>query len=332
MENNYMLKLFNLICLIIIILNILYIKHLILFNKTKNSDNLKKNENINKKDDHLEKCYKSRSLIFGKNRAVNETNLVTIQSKLNYLIVHESPDFKTNLVDKIMLHDYSIKKLGKDICVPIIKIYNDSKEIKLDELPDKFVLKYNHGSGMNILCNNKSNFDIESAKHKLNFWKSVNYGLITNEYQYLLVNRKIFAEKFLKESIEDYKIYCFHGIPKFIRVQKHVEGISGKINNYYDLDWKLNDIETGLEGFHRRPDIIFEKPKNLELMLDYAKKLSEDLVFVRVDLYNVNGTIYLGEMTFCPSNNIFKLKNRQQSIEIGKLIDIHKIKKEFFIP
>ena len=80
---------------------------------------------------------------------------MTIQSKLNYLIVHESPEFKTNLVDKIMLHNYSIKKLGKDICVPIIKIYNDTKEIKLDELPDKFALKYNHGSGMNILCNNK---------------------------------------------------------------------------------------------------------------------------------------------------------------------------------
>ena len=103
---------------------------------------------------------------------------MTIQSKLNYLIVHESPEFKTNLVDKIMLHNYSIKKLGKDICVPIIKIYNDTKEIKLDELPDKFALKYNHGSGMNILCNNKSNFDLESAKHKLDIWKNTNYGLI----------------------------------------------------------------------------------------------------------------------------------------------------------
>ena len=77
-----------------------------------------------------------------------------------------------------MLHNYSIKKLGKDICVPNIKIYNDTKEIKLDELPDKFALKYNHGSGMNILCNNKSNFDLESAKHKLDIWKNTNYGLI----------------------------------------------------------------------------------------------------------------------------------------------------------
>ena len=71
----------------------------------------------------------------------------------NYLIVRESPDFKTNLVDKIMLLEYSIKKLWKDIYAPFIKIYNDYKEIKLDELPDKFVLKCNHGSGMISIIN-----------------------------------------------------------------------------------------------------------------------------------------------------------------------------------
>ena len=168
------------------------------------------------------------------------------------------------------------------------------------------------------------------AKQQLNIWKNFNFGLKYYEFQYINIDRKIFAETFLIDNIEDYKIYCFHGIPKFIRVQKHFEGMSGKVNNYYDLDWKLTDIETGLPGFFRRPDIIFEKPKNFALMLDYSKKLSEDFVFVRVDLYNINGKIFLGEMTFSPSSNGFHLKDRQQSIELGKLIDIGKIKKNFF--
>ena len=73
--------------------------------------------------------------------------------------------------------------MGKDICVPIIKIYKDSNDIKLEDLPDKFVLKCNHGSGMNILCNNKSNFNLENAKLNLNKWKSINYGLISSEFQ-----------------------------------------------------------------------------------------------------------------------------------------------------
>ena len=96
------------------------------------------------------------------------------------------------------------------------------------------------------------------------------------------------------------------------------------------MNWKLTDIETGIPGYFRRPDIIFERPKNFELMLEYSQKLSEDFVFVRVNLYNVNGIIYLGEMTFCPSNNGFRLKNTKQSIDLGKLINVNKIKKSLF--
>ena len=65
-------------------------------------------------------------------------------------------------------------------------------------------------------------------------------------------------------------------------------------------------------------------------MIEYAKKLSEEFVFVRVDLYNINGKIYLGEMTFSPSNFGFSLKNKEQSIELGKLININNIKKYLF--
>ena len=100
-------------------------------------------------------------------------------------MIHESPDYKSNIVDKILVHEYSKKILGKDICVPIIKIYNESEEINLDQLPGKFVLKCNHGSGMNILCNNKSNFDIENAKSMLKNWKNINYGLMNSEFQYI---------------------------------------------------------------------------------------------------------------------------------------------------
>ena len=117
-------------------------------------------------------------------RNYNESILNTIQDKLNWLTIHENPEKKTNIVDKILLHEYSKKILGKDICVPILKIYNNSNEIDLNELPDKFVLKCNHGCGMNILCNNKSNFNISDAKCRLNTWMKINYGFEKFEYQY----------------------------------------------------------------------------------------------------------------------------------------------------
>ena len=102
------------------------------------------------------------------------------------------------------------------------------------------------------------------------------------EFQYVNIERKIFSEEYLGDNIEDYKIYCFHGNPKFIRVQKHLEGINGKINNYYDLDWKLTDIETGLPGFLRRPDIDFEKPKNIDLFFISKYEISKLVLFLNI--------------------------------------------------
>ena len=252
----------------------------------------------------------------------NDSNIVTIQDKYNWLLIHDSPENKTNLVDKILLHDYSKKILGKDICVPIIKIYNSIDEIDIDNLPDKFVLKCNHGSGMNILCKDKKNFNIMKAKQLLNKWMNINYGLRNHEYQYINVKKKVFVEQYLCDDILDYKFYCFNGEPKFIRVQKHLKGKS--IHNYYNLNFTLNEIETNMPIYIRRPDIKFPRPKHLDKMIELAKKFSEKFIFVRVDLYEVNDTIYLGELTFSPINVQMPYKDRNQSEYLGSLLDIHK--------
>ena len=295
------------------------------------------------KDELLEMCYKSRAIYYNERRIQQnrqfpgrkyiDPNSGTIQSKLSYLIVHESPDYKSRLVDKIRVHEYAKKVLGKDICVPIIKIYQNVNGINFDELPDKFVLKTNHGAAMNVIVSDKSKLNINEAKKNLDSWIKRNFGLEGGEFQYINVERKIFAEQFLKEGIEAYKIYCFHGEPKMIRVQK-VNDINSstkkKVNNYYTLDWKLTDIETGRPGFYRDPKVTFEKPPHLDLILSYARKLSAEFVFVRIDFYDVNGRVYLGEMTFSPSNVCFTLKNMEQSKSLGKLIDTSKIKKYLF--
>jgi hypothetical protein len=291
------------------------------------------------KDQLLKMCYKTRALYFTEERKkqtehylykYHDINMEIIQNKINYLTIHESPDYKSKIVDKIGVHEYSKKVLGKDICVPILKIYSDANEINLDELPSQFVLKCNHGAAMNIFVKDKSNFNLNDAKYNLNKWKNIDFGKREGEFQYINVERKIFAEIYLKDDIEDYKIYCFHGEPKLIRVQKWGKPGMGKINNYYTMDWKLTDLETGKSGFYRDPDANFEKPPNYDLMLSYAKKLSAEFVFVRVDFYDFNNTVYLGEMTFTPSNGQFTLKNLEQSKYLGSFLDITKIKSYLF--
>ena len=256
-------------------------------------------------------------------RTYNDSNILTIQDKYNWLIIHDFPENKSKYVDKILLHEYSKEILGKDICVPIIKIYNNIDEINLSELPDKFVLKCNHGSGMNIICTNKRDFDIYKAKRLLRNWIKINYGLKNFEYQYINVQKKVFAEKYLCDDILDYKFYCFNGEPKFIRVQKHLNKKS--IHNYYSLNFTLNEIETIMKIYIRKPEIKFPKPKHLDLMIEYARKLSSKFCFVRVDLYEVEDIVYLGELTFTSINVYMPYKDRNQSLYLGSLLDLTKI-------
>ena len=261
----------------------------------------------------------------------NESNLKTFQEKLNYLMIHESPEYKTDIADKIKVHEYSKKVLGKDICPPILKIYDNADEINLDELPDKFALKCNHGSSMNIFCVDKSKFNLEKAKSQLNDWVNTNYGLNNREFQYIFIKKKIFAAPYLGDNIIDYEIYCFNGKPKFVRVRQLLNQIRHiSLHNYYDFDWKLMELETGLPNYKRDPNKKIEKPKNLNLMIEYSKKLTKDFVFVRVDFYELNNTVYLSEITFSPSNTLMKLGNEEQRLNLGSLLDITKIKKSLF--
>ena len=271
--------------------------------------------------------YQERKEVFKK---YDESNLKTFNDKINYLVIHESAEYKANIVDKIKLSEYSKKILGKDICVPIIKIYDNPDEINLDELPDKFVLKCNHGSGMNIFCKNKTEFDLEQSKIQLNKWLNINYGLGGGQFQYYFIKRKIFASPYLDDMV-DYKIFCFNGNPKYIVAKKILnERIHQYVYNFYDLNWTLTDLQHSSWGLKRDPNVIIEKPKHLDLLIEYAKKFSNEFVFVRVDFYETNDRIYLGELTFTPANNLNTFKNEEQRIFLGNLLDITKIKPYLF--
>lgn len=148
----------------------------------------------------------------------------------------------------------------------LLKVNDSVDSINFTELLNKFVLILNHGYGMNIICNNKSKLNINKTKENLINWKNMNYGLINAEFQYLYVERKIFAEKFLSDNSIDYKNFCFNGETKFIRITKLLNDKNNTyLHNHYDLNWKLNELENGLRGYKRNPNIIIEKTKKCKI-------------------------------------------------------------------
>ena len=251
-------------------------------------------------------------------RVYKESNLVTFGDKINWLLIHDTSELKGKCADKILLHEYSKIKLGKDICNKILKIYENTKKIDFNELPNKFVIKTNQGSGFNIIVNNKTDLDYNKAKKSLNDWMKIDYGKKYAEFHYSFIKRKIFVEEFIGNDLKNYKFLCYNGKPKFVYVS--ISENNTKYRNFYDMNWTFLNMSC-LSQPH--PYLNYSKPKLFKLMKEYAKILSSDFKFVRVDFYQLEDEIRLGELTFSPMNSFFFCKNISDEIELGKDIIIN---------
>jgi len=214
--------------------------------------------------------------------------------KLNY---HN--DVITICSDKYSVREYVSTKGLSDILVPIYGIYDNVKEINFKDLPKKFVLKTTNSSHTNILCTDKSQLNIELAKKTLNSWLNTWISKMGREWGYYNIKPRIICEKLLEKDTNndliDYKIFCFNGEPfcLYAIVERFLE--DGIKLGIFDTEFNLMP--------YRRSDIRglakeVPKPNNFNRMLEIAKKLSSDFPFVRVDLYNIDGVIYFGELTF----------------------------------
>lgn len=228
-------------------------------------------------------------------------------------------------VDKYTVRKYVERKGLENILVPLIKKYDSIAAINWDELPDKFVMKTtNGGGGLNVIvCNDKSKMDIEEVRKKLESSDPVfkkNSG--GREWAYYGLKRRIVVEKLLinkqnpEAGIDDYKIFCYGGVPKYIIVD--VDRYIGHKRNFYDTKWKNLHIESDCP----KADREISKPENLDRMLQIASTLSEDFPYVRVDLYNVDGEIYFGELTFYPWSGYVQFDPDEFDYKLGSLFQL----------
>ena len=255
-------------------------------------------------------------------KKINLKNPQLFNEKLVYL---KLKNIKNPLIikctDKYLVREYIEEQGYKEILNDLIGVYDKAEEIEWEKLPNKFALKCNHGCGYNIICTDKNKLDIEECKIQLTKWMNTKYGYETIEPHYTYIKPKIICEKFLDMGNDklptDYKIYCFNGKPEVILVMND-RGKDIK-KEFYDLKWNLIHLRDN----EKTPKKLTEKPKNLNEMLECAKKLSEPFEFVRVDFYNIKDKIIFGELTFTPAGC-----NAQYTEEadkyLGELLDINK--------
>lgn len=249
--------------------------------------------------------------------------------KLQWLKLYNRNEKYTDLVDKYKVREYISQVLGEEYLIPLIGVYNDVKKIDFNKLPNQFVLKCNHNSGKGmIICRDKQNLDIKKTRKELKKGLKDNYYLLGREWPYKNVKRKIICEQFMQDNdnligLTDYKFFCFDGYVDCVMVciDRHLKDTKFY---FFDKNWNLKRINK--RGLEAPNDFTLPKPKNIEKMFEIASKLSTGIPFVRVDLYDCNGKIYFGELTFYPDSGFDSNLLPETDEYFGKLIKLDKIK------
>ncbi len=258
-------------------------------------------------------------------RYLNLKNPRTFCEKQQWLKLHDRhPEYRI-LADKLRVRKHIRETLGKGHCFPLLGCWHSFDEIDFDKLPEQFALKCNHDSGSTKVIKNKSALTEDDFKNLKKFYDNRmkhDFFYAGREYPYKGIRRCIIAEKLMvskehpEASIEDYKFFCFNGVPKvmFIATDRNTDCKF----DFYDMDFNHLDIVN----IHPNSGKVLEKPKMFEKMKEIAAKLSKGMKFVRIDLYELNGRIYFGEYTFYHGGGFRLSKPEEWEIRMGDWIDI----------
>lgn len=245
----------------------------------------------------------------------------TFNEKLQWLKLYYFPknELAVRCADKYAVRGYVEEKGLGDILVPLLGVWDRPEEILWDDLPQKFVLKCNHGCAYNILCPDKAAFDRADAVKKLNRWLKEDFGAFNIELHYSQIRRRrIVCEEFLGDTIMDYKFFCFNGEPKYIYVSNDlIHDRQAQIGFFY-LDGKKMPLRR--DDYTDIPSIDF--PPFFEEMRKAAEVLCRDFPFVRVDFFLANGRYYFAELTFTPSACMMPFNPEKYDLEWGNLLNI----------
>lgn len=241
-------------------------------------------------------------------KPLNLKNPQDLNEKILWAKLYSDTTRWVELADKYKVRDY-VEKIGLgDSLVKLYAVWYRKEDVDFDALPETFIIKANNGDGKGTnRIIRKSELTPEKKLEYINMigeWlKRKNIGALHAEPQYKHMRPCVIAEEVLQlqegeTSLTDYKIWCFNGKAYYIWIcnDRNEGGNSAHVMTY-DLEWNAHPEFSVFNSDYLQGEVM-EKPKNLEQMIDIAERLSQGFPELRVDLYNVGGKIYFGELTF----------------------------------
>ena len=247
----------------------------------------------------------------------------TFNEKLAWRKLYAHNPIYSKMVDKYEAKNIAAKLIGDEYIVPCYGVWNNFDEIDFGKLPEQFILKCTHDSSGIVLCKDKATFNMEEAKSIISKSLATDYYSKSFEWPYRDASQRVLADKLLvdgtRKELQDYKWWCFDGEPRVMYITN-----KGKLQqveeNFYDMDFKPLDID---HGFPRTiPE--YDKPKQFEKMKELAGILAQNIPFVRVDFFVVDGKIYFGEFTFFDHAGMRPFKNNGWDEKLGSWIPLKK--------
>lgn len=214
------------------------------------------------------------------------------------------------IYDKYHVREYIEKKGCSELLIDLVGNWNSADKIDFENIPKNSIFKITQSSGMNLIYRDDMDLEHDLVRKTLQKWLTQSRMIHTGFGGFYFDGKSsIICEKLICDTNgkvpDDIRFFCCNGEPQFIQVDidtidENQEKKEIYKRNNYNLDWELIPVD-----FFREHDetIRIERPQNLDKMIEIARVLSEDFLFVRVDLYNVDGKIYFGELTPVPGNS-----------------------------
>lgn len=260
----------------------------------------------------------------------NLENPQRYNEKLQWLKLNDIHWEHTDIVDKYSTKEYVRGIIGEYYIIPTLGVWDNFDEIGFSLLPDQFVQKTTHDSGGVVVCKDKASFDKTVVRKKLEKSLSYNYFYEHRDFIYKNIKPRIIAEKFMVDEsgtvLKDYKIFCFNGEPKmlFVAIDRPFETRF----DFFDMDWNHLPLKQG----HPLATKEIKKPVGFENMKEIARKLSKGFPHVRVDLYDINGHVYFGELTFFHFSGNVPFEPAEWDYKIGKWLKLPKVEgRKFYV-
>lgn len=249
----------------------------------------------------------------------------TFNEKIQWIKLNYRLPVMTVMADKIKAKEYVRDILGSQYIVSLLAVWDDASEIDFSLLPERFVIKCNHNSGLGMcICRDRERLNEQKARKNIAEGLKEDFYSHNREWCYRDINRMAFAEQFIEDGtgngeLTDYKFYCFDGEPQYLYISHGLENHATATISFLNIDWTFADFgRTDYAPYKSLP----QKPKRYLEMLEIARVLAKGFPFIRVDLFETNGKIFFSEFTFYPCAGMMPFKPVSADEELGKLLHL----------